>query len=54
MVTKNQKLDSYVICYHNLNEPAQYDMRVSVPRVTVLKAVNAFALFGITVVEAQK
>lgn len=32
MATKNQKLDSYIIRYHNLNEPAQYDMRVSVPR----------------------
>lgn len=27
MATKNQKLDSYIIRYHNL-----YDMRVSVPR----------------------
>ena len=32
MAAKNQKLYSYIIRYHNANELAQYDMRVSVPR----------------------
>lgn len=32
MATKNEKLHSYIIRYHNIGEPVQYDMRVSVPR----------------------
>lgn len=32
MVTKNEKLHSYIIRYHNANELSQYDMRVFVPR----------------------
>lgn len=32
MATKNEKLHSYIIRYHNVNELAQYDLRVSVPR----------------------
>lgn len=32
MATKNEKLHSYIIRYHNLNDLAQYDMFVSVSR----------------------